>query len=103
MIELYILIDSTNTYYINHVSGAGASYVHNTAVSRNNLDGVVEDTAINSDNISNLGTKITIAINKSKFDIKDVFECMINGCSLPLKIYRDIDEIKSRSEIWNMY
>lgn len=103
MIELYILLDSTNTYYVNHINGAGASFVSNSSVARNNLDGVIENTEIDSSNISTLKTTITIAINKNKFDIKDVYECMINGCSLPLKIYQDIDEIKSRNEIQNMY
>jgi hypothetical protein len=63
MVELYILIDTTNTYYISHVPNAGYSLVNNTDFGRKNLEGIY-DKEINSSEISNLMTNIKITLNR---------------------------------------
>ena len=102
MVELYILIDTTNTYYINHVDNAGYSLVKDDKFERKNLKGIYDE-EINSSEISNLMTNIKIILNKQEFDIDRVYGCEINGCSLPLKIYQDDDSVQSASNIKNMY
>lgn len=102
MVELYILIDTTNTYYINHVANAGYSLVNDTDFGRKNLEGIYDE-YIDSSNISNLTTNINIKLNRTKFNISEVYGCEIHGCSLPLKIYQDVDMVQSRKDIKNMY
>ena len=36
--EIYILVDTTNTYYINHLSGAGFSKPNTNSYKRLNLE-----------------------------------------------------------------
>ena len=101
--ELYMFIDTTNTYYINHISGAGFSTIINRAVMRENLQNVVgadfTRAEINSGYptaIDDLKTQISIMFDSTKFEsLSNVYECQINGCSLPLRIYKDIDSVKS--------
>jgi hypothetical protein len=37
LVELYLLIDTTHTYYINHVPGAGYSTTEDELIERKNL------------------------------------------------------------------
>ena len=94
--ELYILLDTTNTYYINHIKGAGWSSF-GTDYIRKNIERFGIDVAKISydefqDNPIDLyKTKISVVIEQSMLSVERLLDYQINGCSLPLKIYPDID------------
>jgi hypothetical protein len=54
--ELYILVDTTNTYYINHVPGAGYPNPATDEFPRSNLNGFQDNSIIDYDQESEGGT-----------------------------------------------
>ena len=107
--ELYILVDTTNTYYINHVSGAGyTTPVHSgtTSYVRKNLESFGPNVSrIGDVAIENFKTQISVFLDQNELSVERILDYQVNGCSLPLKIYPDIDGISymSDSKISGMY
>lgn len=82
IIELFIYIPTTHTYYIPHIKYAGfCSAQDNVAVAVNNR--------MLSANIEDNYTTIDVGILSSYFFFDAIFENTIKGNSLPLRIYRD--------------
>lgn len=82
--ELYINIPTTNTYYEPHLSGINycRNYQENVIKQNTNLSNV--------SNISTDSTSIKVTILRKAFDdVKNFSNVMIEGQSLPLKIYKD--------------
>lgn len=114
MTELYILLDTTNTYYISHVPGAGCSTTEDleNGFSRKNLETFGYDIA-NIEWSANSGvpffekfkTSISVIVVQSELSVDRLLDYQINGCSLPLKIYPDIDgeSFASRYQVSCMY
>lgn len=81
--ELYINIPSTNTYYINHISGMQYCTHNHYAFRRTNSDSDLSGTP------DDLCTKLRVFIDKKHFDFSEIYNVFINGNSLPLKIFTD--------------
>lgn len=101
--ELYLLLDTTNTYYINHIQGAGWSQFGSDYI-RKNIEGFGRDVARisydrDTDNPIDLyKTSISVVIDQNMLSVERLFDYQVNGCSLPLKIYPDIDGAAAQSD-----
>lgn len=86
MMEFFIHVPTTMTYYMNHVAGFGNCRYENTTVERKNIDNTVTDNKPNEKY-----TRLRIYIDQNHFNLKSITAIQINGTSLPLKVYADTD------------
>jgi len=92
IIELFIYIPTTRTYYIPHIKYAGfCSAQENVPVDVNNRTLKA--------NIKDNYTTIEVGILSSYFFIDNIFENTIKGNSLPLKIYRNNTNYESEEGV----
>lgn len=88
IVEVYIYIPTTNTYYLNHVAGVpGCTKYNSNNISRQNLAkfNINPFNANPQDHCSYFDVNIAT----STLSIDTLLDMQINGNSLPLKCYRD--------------
>lgn len=111
--ELYMLLDTTNTYYVNHVPGAGRTTVPTASESgypRKNLERFgASKSRISYDPtkdslVDKCKTGISVVLGPT-YDVRRVTQYEVNGCSLPLKVYLDVDgqSVRSPGQLSGMY
>lgn len=84
--EFNIYVPSTCTYYINNPKGfTNSKYANSSVVPRINVSGNYNSSNIISDKC----TSLKILINNNHYNIKHISSILINGMSLPLKMYKD--------------
>lgn len=96
IIELFIYIESTKTYYIPRVPGAGYQPI----------DGIlpmVNGKQLASTSIADNFTAIQLDIDSSYFNIDYVYENTIKGNSLPLGIFKDFDFYDAEGDITELF
>lgn len=88
LFELYVHIPTTMTYYLPHVNDVFACDISSTQVvlERKNLPRSI---MYQNSEISTHFTTVDMKIDDSILSIDMVYDSEINGISLPLKIYRD--------------
>lgn len=80
VVELYVYLPTTQTYYIPHISGLPC----------NSSDGIVQVNGQNVEpSIQKNTTHIKLNVLSSFFEVKHVYENTVKGNSLPLKIYKE--------------
>lgn len=92
LFELFIHVPTTMTYYLPHVDdvfGCDVSSIHDV-LERKNLP---RNIMYQNSEISSHFTTIKMSIDDSILSIENVFDTEINGMSLPLKVYRDNENI----------
>lgn len=95
MTEIFIYIPTTNTYYLPHVDGSSYCTVSkDIAIKRKNLGSFeIGKQSVKSTTEGNY-TDIVVSLDSSRYHIDSVMDIEINGNSLPLKIYKDIEYAK---------
>ena len=87
IVEALIYVPTTNTYYIDHVNGIPGCTMHSKEISRQNLTRFkVKPFAAD---ITKHYSTFEIGIAASMLSIDTLLGIEANGCSLPLKCYRD--------------
>ena len=94
MTELFIHVDTTNNYYMNYMYGTPNCTIEQSKEkrTRRNLEStpsIDKSLRFQDSDPSSHYTTVKLTLNKQVFDIRQVLEVEINGCSLPLKIYKD--------------
>ncbi len=96
LLELFIYLQSTSTYYIPRVPGAG--YIP--------IEGIypqVNGRQLDSTSIADNFTSIQLDIDKSYFNIDYLYENTIKGNSLPLNIFKDMSHADSEGDVAMLY
>lgn len=96
LVELYIYVSTTHTYYIPHVQGAGYCPDSNLSVRANGklVPATVEDNT----------TSLNLQILTAYFNFEHIYENTVKGNSLPLKVYKDtIDNAPRDRDAINMW
>ena len=93
IVELYIYLPTTRTFYIPHVKGLCKVDTGDVAV--NNLK-LAPEVAPNA-------THIKLSILSTYFKADTIFENTVKGNSLPLKIYKQPERASSEGPVANMY
>lgn len=94
VVELFVHIPTTKNYYLNYAYGSPNCSKEQSTVSRTrrNLEATSEVPAESRSQTSEADkhySTVTLVLNKQLFGIQQVMGVEINGCSLPLKIYKD--------------
>lgn len=91
MVDLYVYLQTTNTYYIPHMKYAG------NCQSSDDFTVKVNGRDLKT-NIRDNYTTIKLTILDTVFDIDSVFENTIKGNSLPLKVFKLNDDLTDAEE-----
>lgn len=95
LFELYIHVPTTMTYYLPHIDDVFGCDISNKAepLERRNLP---RDIMLQDSEISGHFTTLKLKIDESVLSIDNIYDTEINGISLPLKIYKDNENVCGR-------
>lgn len=98
LFELYIHVPTTMTYYLPHIDDVFGCDISNKAepLERRNLP---RDIMLQDSEISGHFTTLKLKIDESVLSIDNIYDTEINGISLPLKIYKDNENVCGRGGI----
>lgn len=88
--EMYVHVQTTNTYYVNHLpSTPGYSINPSDTLTAMNVLDFGSSKAVFDHDPNEVYTKLTLSIDKQFAQIDYVIGVYANGNSLPLRIYKD--------------